>query len=80
MLMISGLLSILVLIAMILIPINKDNGYLLAWIPTVGFGIWFSIYDAARWPTISLLLNDDTSALGFGLVNAVNNASMTVWE
>jgi MFS family permease len=80
MLVTSGVLCILSLATMYFVEVDASDSGQLALVPVVCFGIWFAMFDACRWPAISMIVTPELSAIAFGLANAVNNFTQTAYQ
>ena len=76
MLMFSGWLSFITCVMLYFYP--GDCGLMLI-IPYVCFGLWFSIYSSAMWPSIPLTVPQKMMGFAYGLVNAANNIGLALY-
>lgn len=79
MLFTSGILSIIGYILIYAIPITEENKYIVALVPCIFIGIWFSIYSASYWSSISLVVPDHLNGIAFGITNTTNNIGMALY-
>lgn len=76
MLMFSGWLSFITCIMLYFYP--GDCGLMLI-IPYVCFGLWFSVYSSAMWPSIPLTVPQKMMGFAYGLINAANNIGLALY-
>lgn len=58
MLMTAGILSVIGYVVMYFVEANMHNNYYVAILPIAFIGVWFGLYQAAYWPSISIIVSN----------------------